>query len=59
MVHVLMIYMYMYIYMQGGEGVTDEMCLSFITYYPAVGIIDCLSQFDPSSINPFINRYIG
>ena len=37
----------------------DEMCFSFIVYYPAVGITDCTTRYlDGEPLIEFVENYI-
>ena len=35
---------------QGGEGTHDEMCLTFLFYYPKTDLSLCTSMPDPSDL---------
>lgn len=38
---------------QGGFGITDEMCVNYIHYYPKSKLEVCKSAVDPSSLVSF------
>ena len=42
---------------QGGESTAEEMCLSFIYYYPAAPIIYCLSSPNTNQYLDWFTKY--
>lgn len=44
--------------LQGGESTQQEMCLSFLMYYPASDISLCSSQTTASAYINFAKQYI-
>uniref|UniRef100_A0A1X7ULI6 Copper type II ascorbate-dependent monooxygenase C-terminal domain-containing protein n=1 Tax=Amphimedon queenslandica TaxID=400682 RepID=A0A1X7ULI6_AMPQE len=41
----------------GGESTYEEMCLSFLNYYPRMGMTDCYSLSYPQSFTQFLSRH--
>ncbi|XP_003389081.1 PREDICTED: DBH-like monooxygenase protein 1 [Amphimedon queenslandica] len=41
----------------GGESTYEEMCLSFLNYYPRMGMTDCYSLSYPQSFRQFLSRH--
>ena len=46
------------IIIQGGESTQDEMCVSFLMYYPAIDLGACSSQTTFNSFLSFAQQYI-
>ena len=45
--------------LQGGQSTHDEMCLSFLAYYPRVDLSVCISQpIVPGSYSTFADQHI-
>ena len=43
----------------GGEATTDEMCLSFVTYYPRTDFVTCGSVPHPYAYLDFVSNYLS
>ncbi|XP_019853652.1 PREDICTED: DBH-like monooxygenase protein 2 homolog [Amphimedon queenslandica] len=41
----------------GGESTHEEMCLSFLNYYPRIGMTDCYSLPSSQSFTQFLSRH--
>ncbi|XP_011406131.1 PREDICTED: DBH-like monooxygenase protein 1 homolog [Amphimedon queenslandica] len=41
----------------GGQSTYEEMCLSFLNYYPRMGITDCYSSAHPPSFVEYLSRH--
>ena len=46
------------LYTQGGESTRDEMCFTFLLYYPQVDLNICVSQSSRSSYETFAQQHI-
>ncbi|XP_065897525.1 putative DBH-like monooxygenase protein 2 isoform X2 [Dysidea avara] len=42
----------------GGEGTRDEMCLSFLYYYPATDLSGCVSFVNPPAYDEWLHTYV-
>ena len=60
--HVTHINMYIYIYsssvFQGGDSTQEEMCLSFVAYYPSLDLSVCVSRPAIPALQIFTDQYI-
>lgn len=44
------------LYQQGGLSTRDEMCLTFIAYYPQTRMTGCGSHVNTAAFNSFLNN---
>ena len=58
--HILLLFHWIFLHMQGGEGTREEMCFAFLNYYPRVGtdLIACGSVPNPASYTRFVTNDI-
>ena len=45
-------------YLQGGLSTRDEMCLSFLVYYPRTSLTVCQSFPTVGAFVPFVTNYV-
>ena len=45
------------LFMQGGKSTRDEMCLSFLFYYPPTELATCFSDTQFDNYDPFFMKY--
>ena len=49
--------MHMHVYFQGGESTAEEMCLSFIYYYPEASFTYCVSSPNTDQYVDWVRKY--
>ena len=56
----MLLFHWMFLHMQGGQGTREEMCFAFLNYYPWVGtdLVACGSVPNPESFTRFVTNDI-